>query len=118
MAIVGRPNVGKSALFTRIVGRETAIVSDEAGTTRDRHFGNGEWQGRRFWLVDTGGLLPGSQDSLQQAIEKQVEFALAESDVILFLVDGREGRKSVEIIRAIYRSAKTGQAVKLPLQDT
>jgi len=91
VAIVGRPNVGKSTLFNRILGGRPAIVSERPGTTRDRHFGDAEWQGRRFWLVDTGGLIPGSHDSLDRAIEKQVEFALVESDVIIFVVDGREG---------------------------
>jgi GTPase len=91
VAIVGRPNVGKSTLFNRILGGRPAIVSERPGTTRDRHFGDAEWQGRRFWLVDTGGLIPGSHDSLDRAIEKQVEFALAESEVIIFVVDGREG---------------------------
>jgi GTP-binding protein len=91
VAIVGRPNVGKSTLFNRILGGRPAIVSDRPGTTRDRHFGDADWQGRRFWLVDTGGLVPVSTDSMDRAIRQQVEFALAESDVILFLVDGREG---------------------------
>jgi GTPase len=91
VAIVGRPNVGKSTLFNRILGGRPAIVSERPGTTRDRHFGDAEWQGRRFWLVDTGGLNPGSHDSMDRAIERQVEFAVAESDVIVFLVDGREG---------------------------
>jgi GTP-binding protein len=91
VAIVGRPNVGKSTLFNRILGGRPAIVSDRPGTTRDRHFGDAEWQGRRFWLVDTGGLVPESPDSMDRAIRRQVEFAVAESDVILFLVDGREG---------------------------
>jgi GTP-binding protein len=91
VAIVGRPNVGKSTLFNRILGGRPAIVSDRPGTTRDRHFGDADWQGRQFWLVDTGGLVPESPDSMERAIRRQVEFALAESDVILFLVDGREG---------------------------
>jgi GTPase len=91
VAIVGRPNVGKSTLFNRILGGRPAIVSDRPGTTRDRHFGDADWQGRRFWVVDTGGLVPESPDSMDRAIRQQVEFALAESDVILFLVDGREG---------------------------
>jgi GTP-binding protein len=91
VAIVGRPNVGKSTLFNRILGGRPAIVSDRPGTTRDRHFGDGEWQGRRFWLVDMGGLVPESADSMDRAIRQQVEFALAESDLILFMVDGREG---------------------------
>jgi GTPase len=96
VAIVGRPNVGKSTLFNRILGGRRAIVSEQPGTTRDRHFGDAEWQGRRFWLVDTGGLIPDSEDSMDRAIRRQVEFALAEADVILFLVDGREGLNPVD----------------------
>ena len=96
VAIVGRPNVGKSTLFNRILGGRPAIVSDRPGTTRDRHFGDAEWQGRRFWLVDTGGLVPESHDSMDRAIRQQVEFALAESDVVLFLVDGKDGVQPVD----------------------
>lgn len=96
VALVGRPNVGKSTLFNRILGGRRAIVSEQPGTTRDRHFGDAEWQGRRFWLVDTGGLIPQSDDSMHRAIERQVEFALAEADVILFVVDGREGVNPVD----------------------
>jgi GTPase len=91
VAIVGRPNVGKSTLFNRIVGGRPAIVSERPGTTRDRHFGEAEWGGRAFWLVDTGGLVPDSSDAMDRAIGRQVDFALAESDLILFLVDGQEG---------------------------
>ena len=112
VAIVGRPNVGKSTLFNRILGGRAAIVSERPGTTRDRHFGNAEWQGRHFWLVDTGGLVPDSEDSMDQAIRRQVEFALAESDVILFLVDGREGMHPLD--RAIAeRLRKAGRPVLL-----
>jgi GTPase len=96
VAIVGRPNVGKSTLFNRILGGRPAIVSERPGTTRDRHFGDAEWQGRRFWVVDTGGLLPESEDSMDRAIRRQVEFALSESDVVLFVVDGREGLNPVD----------------------
>jgi GTP-binding protein len=96
VAIVGRPNVGKSTLFNRILGGRRAIVSDRPGTTRDRHFGDAEWQGRRFWVIDTGGLVPESDDSMDRAIRRQVEFALAEADEILFLVDGREGVTPVD----------------------
>ena len=78
VAIVGRPNVGKSTLFNRILGGRPAIVSERPGTTRDRHFGDAEWQGRRFWVVDTGGLVPESDDSMDRAIRQQVEFALDE----------------------------------------
>ena len=112
VAIVGRPNVGKSTLFNRILGGRRAIVSEQPGTTRDRHFGDAEWQGRRFWLVDTGGLVPDSADSMDQAIRRQVEFALAESDVILFVADGREGVNPVD--RAIAeRLRKAGRPVIL-----
>jgi GTP-binding protein len=96
VAIVGRPNVGKSTLFNRILGGRRAIVSDRPGTTRDRHFGDAEWQGRRFWVVDTGGLVPESDDSMDRAIRQQVEFALAESEVVVFLVDGKEGVHPVD----------------------
>jgi GTP-binding protein len=91
VAIVGRPNVGKSTLFNRILGGRRAIVSERAGTTRDRHFGDAEWNGRRFWIVDTGGLVPESHEPMDQAIRRQVEFALAESGLVLFLVDGPAG---------------------------
>jgi GTP-binding protein len=96
VAIVGRPNVGKSTLFNRIVGGRPAIVSDRPGTTRDRHFGEAEWAGRTFWVVDTGGLVPESDESMDRAIRQQVDFALAEADVVLFVVDGREGLNPVD----------------------
>jgi len=112
VAIVGRPNVGKSTLFNRIVGGRPAIVSERPGTTRDRHFGDAEWGGRAFWLVDTGGLVPDSNDSMDRAIRQQVDFALAESDLILFLVDGREGVTPLD--RAIAdRLRKAGRQVLL-----
>jgi len=96
VAIVGRPNVGKSTLFNRILGGRPAIVSERPGTTRDRHFGDAEWQGRHFWVVDTGGLVPQSDDSMDRAIRRQVEIALAESEVVVFLVDGKEGVSPVD----------------------
>jgi GTP-binding protein len=112
VAIVGRPNVGKSTLFNRILGGRAAIVSDRPGTTRDRHFGDADWAGRRFWLVDTGGLVPESDDSMDRAIRQQVEFALEESDVVVFVVDGREGLNPVD--RAIAEKLrKSGRPVLL-----
>jgi GTP-binding protein len=91
IAIIGRPNVGKSTLFNRIIGRRQAIVDAQPGVTRDRHFAPAEWNGRRFWLVDTGGLVPGSTDPMNRAIRGQVEQAVAESDVLVFLVDVQSG---------------------------
>lgn len=108
VAIVGRPNVGKSTLFNRILGGRDAIVSERAGTTRDRHFGDAEWAGRRFWLVDTGGLNPGSVDSMDIAVRRQVELAVEEADLIIFVVDGREGLNPVdqEIAAQLRRSGR------------
>jgi GTP-binding protein len=96
VAIIGRPNVGKSTLFNRILGGRDAIVSEEAGTTRDRHFGEAEWGGRRFWLVDTGGLMPGSTDSMDVAVREQVELAVEQADLVVFLVDGKAGLSPVD----------------------
>ncbi len=91
VAIVGRPNVGKSHLFNRIIGEATAIVSDEAGTTRDRHFGRAEWAGHDFWLVDTGGLVEDSNLPMDVAIRRQVMEAIDEADLMLFICDARVG---------------------------
>lgn len=91
VALIGRPNVGKSALFNRIVGGHAAIVSDEAGTTRDRHFARAEWAGHNFWLVDTGGLVEDPNLPMDVEIRRQVDLAIAESDVLLFIVDAIGG---------------------------
>jgi len=91
VAIVGRPNVGKSTLFNRLTESRTAIVSDVAGTTRDRQYGHVIWGGREFSLVDTGGWVINSEDIFEDEINKQVEIAIEEADVILFLVDIRNG---------------------------
>lgn len=96
VALVGRPNTGKSTLFNRLVGGREAIVSDKPGTTRDRHFGEANWIGRDFWLVDTGGLVPGSQDTMDKAIGAQVERAVEEADAVIFLVDGKEGINPID----------------------
>jgi GTP-binding protein len=104
VAIIGRPNVGKSTLFNRIVGGRKAIVDDRPGSTRDRHFGRAEWNGRGFWLVDTGGLLPSSAEPMDRAIRSQVEMAVDTADVVLFLVDVEAGplpgdQEIVELVR-------------------
>lgn len=96
VALVGRPNVGKSALFNRIVGQDTAIVSEEAGTTRDRHFARAEWQGRAFFLVDTGGITDDPRAPLDAAIRQQVAIAIAEADLLLMVVDGRTGLHPID----------------------
>lgn len=91
VAIVGRPNVGKSTLFNRIARRRLALVEDIPGVTRDRHYAETEWNGRAYTLIDTGGFLPDEQDSLLAAVRKQAQLAIEEADVILFVVDGRAG---------------------------
>src|SRR5688500_18204475 len=90
-ALRGRPNVGKSALFNRIVGTNAAIVTDEAGTTRDRHFARADWGGYDFWLVDTGGIVDDPQLPMDVEIRRQVQLAIAEADVLLFVVDALAG---------------------------
>jgi GTP-binding protein len=87
VAIAGRPNVGKSTLFNRLTQTRQAIVNEEAGTTRDRHYGKVEWCGREFSLIDTGGWVVRSEDVFEEEINKQVQIAIEEADVILFVVD-------------------------------
>lgn len=91
VAIVGRPNVGKSALFNRLVGRRLAIVDETPGVTRDRLYAPIEWAGRRFALVDTAGIEAGPKEDVIAQMRAQAEVAIAEADVILFLVDAQAG---------------------------
>ncbi len=91
VAIVGRPNVGKSTLFNRIVGQRTAIVEDRARTTRDRLYGDAEWNGRRFVVVDTGGMEPAPDDAIELKVQEQARLAISEADVIVFVVDAASG---------------------------
>lgn len=97
VAIVGRPNVGKSSLFNRLVGRRQAIVEDEPGTTRDRLYGEVEWRDRAFRIVDTGGLEATGEGPFSPLIRHQIELAMQEADVILFLVDGRDGITAADL---------------------
>jgi GTP-binding protein len=87
VAIVGRPNVGKSTLFNRLIGERKAIVDDVSGVTRDRHYGTSDWVGKEFTVVDTGGYVSDSSDVFESSIREQVELAIAEADVLLFVVD-------------------------------
>ncbi|MFA5557275.1 MAG: ribosome biogenesis GTPase Der [Flavobacteriaceae bacterium] len=91
VAIVGRPNVGKSTLFNRMIKRREAIVDSVSGVTRDRNYGKSEWNGKEFSVIDTGGYIKGSDDVFEGEIRKQVELAIEEADVILFVVDVEEG---------------------------
>lgn len=91
VAIVGRPNVGKSTLFNRLIKRREAIVDSVSGVTRDRHYGKSDWNGKEFSLIDTGGYVVGSDDIFEQEIDKQVELAIDEADAILFVVDVESG---------------------------
>ena len=91
VAIVGRPNVGKSTFFNRLIQRREAIVDSVSGVTRDRNYGKSEWNGKEFSVIDTGGYIKGSDDIFEAEIRRQVELAIDEADVIIFLVDVEEG---------------------------
>lgn len=108
VAIVGRPNVGKSTLFNRLVGMRQAIVDDTAGVTRDRHYGRSDWNGREFSVVDTGGYTSNSDDVFESAIRRQVQIAIDEADVILFMVEAATGITDydAEIADVLRRSRK------------
>ena len=96
VAIVGRPNVGKSTLFNRLTQTRAAIVNDTSGTTRDRQYGKMEWNGMEMWVVDTGGWVVNSEDIFEGEINKQVQLAIEEADVILFVVDIKNGITSLD----------------------
>ena len=108
VAIVGRPNVGKSTLFNRLAGERAAIVDPTSGVTRDRHYGTSDWNGVEFSVIDTGGVIIGSDDIFEDAIRKQVELAMDEADVILFMVDVKEGLSPLDedVAQLIRRSPK------------
>jgi GTPase len=108
VAIVGRPNVGKSTLFNRLVGSRRAIVGDEPGITRDRLYGETEWRGRHLRIVDTGGILPEDKDFIPAEIFRQAKVALQEADAVIMVVDGRTEMASpdIELARQLIRSGK------------
>ena len=112
VAIIGRPNVGKSSLFNRIMGRRQAIVTDVAGTTRDRLMAESQWEGRRFILVDTGGLEPNPEGHIQQQVQEQADMAMADADLIIFLADVNDGVTPTEQFLAD-RLRKTDKPVVL-----
>ena len=87
VAIVGRPNVGKSTLFNRLLGRKQSIVDDQSGVTRDRQYGVVDWTDKQFNLIDTGGFVPRSEDVFEAAIREQVKIAIEEANLVLFMVD-------------------------------
>jgi GTPase len=109
VAIVGRPNVGKSTLFNRLVGSRRAIVGDEPGITRDRLYGEAEWRGRRLRIVDTGGILPEDKEFIPAEIFRQAKVALKEAEAVIMVVDGRTEMASpdIELARQLIRTGKT-----------
>lgn len=117
--IVGRPNVGKSTLFNRLTKSNTAIVDDVSGVTRDRNYGEADWNGKVFQVIDTGGYVPNSMNVFEAAIKEQIEFALDEADAILFVVDGRVGLTPVDKdIAAILRTSSKPFFVLVNKSDT
>jgi GTP-binding protein len=108
LALVGRPNVGKSTLFNRLAGQRKAIVDDLPGVTRDRNYSEVEWYGQKFLLIDTGGFEPDSQTPLKKQVQEQTRLAIEEADVVLFLFDGKAGlnpldRDAVNLLRKVNR---------------
>jgi GTP-binding protein len=112
VAIIGRPNVGKSTLFNRLIGKKIAIVHDIPGVTRDRNYGEVEWNGKKFFLIDTGGYVPSSKDTFEAAIREQVQISLDEADVVLFVADAQEGVTPLDKEIAAVLRKETGSSEK------
>lgn len=108
VAVVGRPNVGKSTFVNRIVGARQSIVDDQPGVTRDRIYFDVEWQNKHFTLIDTGGIIPGDEDEIMLNIFTQAKVACEEAEKIIFLVDGKDGINPVDydIANVLRRSKK------------
>lgn len=108
VAVVGRPNVGKSTLFNRLTETRNAIVDEVAGVTRDRHYGHAEWNGKKFSVIDTGGYVRGSDDVFEGAIRNQVELAIEEADILMFVVDVEMGITDLDdaVARMLRKSGK------------
>lgn len=108
VAIIGRPNVGKSTLFNRLIQRREAIVDAVSGVTRDRHYGKSDWNGKEFSLIDTGGYVVGGDDIFEKEIDKQVELAIAEADALIFMVDVESGvtQMDIAVARLLYKVDK------------
>lgn len=109
VAIVGRPNVGKSTFFNRLVKSRQAIVEETAGVTRDRHYGKSDWNGVEFSIIDTGGYVEGSEDIFEEEIRRQVELAIGEADTIIFMVDVKDGLTGMDkdVAQLLRKSRKT-----------
>src|ERR1051326_6990402 len=109
IAVVGRPNVGKSTLFNRLIGQRRSIVTDEPGITRDRIYGLVSWHGRTYEIVDTGGIVPGEESEIPQRIYQQAQIAVESASLIFLVVDGRAGITSSdqELVRLLRRTSKS-----------
>ena len=119
LAIVGRPNVGKSTLFNRLTKTRRAIVSSEAGTTRDRQYGRSEWNGKDFSVIDTGGWVVNSEDIFEGEINRQVNLAIQEADVVLLVVDVNEGVTQFDAeVAHLLRQAKKPTILAVNKVDT
>ena len=97
VAIIGRPNVGKSTLFNRLLKKRLAVVDDQPGITRDRNYASTTWNKKNFYLVDTGGYVPTSPNEMEKLIKAQAEIAISEADLVLFLVDAKVGSQSLDL---------------------
>lgn len=120
LAIVGRPNVGKSTFFNRLIKNRQAIVEETAGVTRDRHYGKSDWNGIEFSVIDTGGYVTGSEDIFEEEIRKQVDLAIGEADVILFMVDVKDGLTTMdeEVAQILRKSRKPVYLVANKVDNT